>query len=135
MARRDLFIHGVFEDALRSLAGFTLFEHTVWATNAAAFGLWSPLGWVALFLFAVWVTRGRWLPLLCIFALIVWASHVTLMPLRWWFAPIVWILLGEALQRSRARWTVLLIAALFVEAVLVPEAAFQVLGVLAPPCW
>ena len=55
----------------------------------------------------------------------------TPMPMRWWFAPVVWILLGEALRRSRAGWTALLIAALFVEAVLVPEAAFQVLGVLA----
>ena len=43
----------------------------------------------------------------------------------------MWVLLGEALRRSRTRWTVLLTAALFVEAVLVPEAAFQVLGVFA----
>ncbi|HEX5089859.1 MAG TPA: hypothetical protein VFV89_18775 [Nocardioides sp.] len=124
-------IHGVFEDALRSWAGFALFEHTMWATAAAAGGLWTPLGWVAFFLFALWVTRGRWLPLLCLSALLVWGSYVTLLPLRWWLAPIIWILLGEAVRRSRARWTALLIAALLAEAVLVPEAAFQVLGVLA----
>ena len=129
---RDVtFIHGVFEDALRSWAGFALFEHTLWGTGAAAAGLWSPLGWVALFLFAVWATRGRWLPLLCISTLMLWVSHYSPMPMRWWFAPVVWILLGEAVRRSRSRWTALLVAALFVEAVLVPEAAFQVLGVFA----
>ncbi|MBJ7357591.1 hypothetical protein [Nocardioides sp.] len=128
---RDLtLIHGIFEDALRSLAGFVLFEHTLWGTGAAGAALWSPLGWVSLFLFAVWATRGRAVPLLFITALMLWVSHYSPMPMRWWFAPIVWILLGEALRRSRARWTALLLTALFVQAVLVPETAFQVLGVL-----
>jgi hypothetical protein len=128
---RDVtFVHGVFEDALRSWAGFALFDHTLWGTNAAMVALWAPLGWVALFLFAVWSARGRWLPLLCVSAMLIWAIQFPL-PLRWWFAPIVWILLGEALRRSRTRWTMLMTSALFVEAVLVPEAAFQVLAVFA----
>lgn len=124
-------IHGVFEDALRSLAGFALFEHTVWGTVAAGAALWAPLGSVTLFLFGVWVFRGHYLPLLCISTMVIWVSYSSPMPLRWSLAPIVWILLGEAVRRSRRWWTALLVAALFVEAVLVPEAAFQVLGVFA----
>lgn len=133
---RDLtLVHGIFEDALRTLAGFVLFEHTLWGSGAAGAALWSPLGWVSLFLFAVWGTRGRAVPLLFITALMIWVSHYSPMPMRWWFAPIVWILLGEALRRSQARWTALLLTALFVQAVLVPETAFQVLGVLSVLVW
>ncbi len=41
---------------------------------------------------------------------------------------LVWVLLGEAVRRGGWRWTALLTPVLFVEAVLVPEASFQVIA-------
>ena len=49
-----LFIHGLFEDALRSSAGFLLFGHSLWATNAALGMVWIPLTWLGVY----WVGSG-----------------------------------------------------------------------------
>ncbi|HRD60999.1 MAG TPA: hypothetical protein PL137_08855, partial [Nocardioides sp.] len=128
---RDVtFIHGVFEDGLRSWPAFALFEHTLWATWAMAYVLWLPLCWSGMYLLGVWATRGRLLPSLVMLASVVYVSTQVPGILRWCWAPFVFILLGEALRRRSPWWTGLLTFVLFWEAVLVPEASFQVIAVL-----
>ena len=125
-----LFIHGLFEDALRSTAGFLLFGHTLWATQAALFLIWIPLTWVGVYWIAVWASRGRAGPLVALSVLLVWASVNFIPSWRWLGMSLVWLLLGEAVRRNRWPWTALLTAVLFVEAVLVPEASLQVIAVI-----
>jgi hypothetical protein len=124
-----LFIHGLFEDALRSSAGFALFGHTMWATHAAVFMIWIPLTWVGVYWVAVWATRGRAAPLVALALLLIWASVHISPSYRWVGMSVVWLLLGEAVRRNRWPWTGLMTAVLFVEAVLVPEASLQVIAV------
>ncbi len=123
-----LFIHGLFEDALRSSAGFALFGHSLWATYAALGMLWIPLTWVGVYWVGVWASRGRAAPLLAVVTVLVWgAAHIG-PSYRWVAMGLVWVLLGEAVRRGGWRWTALMTAVLFVEAVLVPEASFQVIA-------
>jgi hypothetical protein len=133
--RDVLFIHGFFDDALRSAAGFGLFEHTVWGADAASTALWVPLGWTGLYLLGVWTAPRSWLAPLGVLAVVALLASSVPFPMRWVFAAPVFVLLGEAIRRglekSQSRWTVLLTVTLFVEAVLVPEASFQVLATAA----
>lgn len=124
-----MFIHGFFEDALRNVVGFQLFDHTLWGSNAAGQALWSPLGWTGFYLLAVWAAPRRWPVLLGALALIAWAEHTYPLSERWVAAGFVFILAGEAIRRRQTRWTALMTVALFVEAVLVPEASFQVIAI------
>ena len=127
--RDFLFIHGLFEDGLRSSAGFLLFGHTLWGTNAAIGVLWIPLTWVTVYWIAVWASRGRSAPLLAAVALIMWTGAHIVPSYRWLVLCLVFVLLGEAIRRTSWRWTALMTTALFVEAILVPEASFQVIAV------
>jgi hypothetical protein len=125
-----LFIHGLFEDALRSSAGFLFFGHSLWATYAALGLVWIPLTWLGVYWVGVWASRGRAAPLLATTVLILWAAAHISPSYRWVAMGLVWVLLGQAVRRDRWYWTALLTAALFIEAVLVPEASFQVIGVV-----
>jgi hypothetical protein len=125
-----LFIHGLFEDVLRSSVGFLLFEHTLWGTWAALGMIWIPLTWTGGYLVAAWGARDGSVALIVSALLLVWGSTQTPPSVRWVAAPLVLILLGEAVRRSRLRWTALLTGVLFVNAVLVPEASFQVISVV-----
>ena len=123
-----LFIHGLFEDALRSPAGFFLFGHSLWATHAALGLIWIPFTWVGVYWVGVWaspaVLHHSWRSVV----LLVWASAHFRPSWRWVGMSLVWVLLGEAVRRNGWRWTALLTAVLFVEAVLVPEASLQVIA-------
>jgi hypothetical protein len=123
------FVHGFFDDSLRGAAGFGLFEHTLWGADAAARAMWTPLGWVGMYLLGVWAFPRRWPAQMCALALIAWAAHTYDFPLRWVAAAPVFILAGEAIRRRQSRWTALMTVALFIEAVLVPEASFQVIAI------
>lgn len=128
--RDFIFIHGLLEDGLRSSLGFALFDHTLWATLAIENVLWFPLGWIGLYLLGVWAAPRHWFAILGLVALIVWVANTFGFPVRWCLAPYVLILLGETIRRGRTRWTVALTTGLFVEAVLIPETAFQVAAVV-----
>lgn len=128
--RDFMFVHGLFEDALRSLAGFELFEHTLWGSQAASGLLWVPLGWIGLYLLGAQVTGRRLLPLLPVFVFLIWMSQRMVFPVRWVVAAYVFALLGQSTRKHSLGWTVALTAGLFVQAVLVPEAVFQLAAVV-----
>ena len=123
-----LFIHGLFEDALRSSVGFGLFERSLWGTYAALGMVWIPLTWLGVYWIGIWASRGRAAPLLAVTVLLVWGAVHVGPSYRWVAMSVVWLLLGEAVRRGTWPWTALLTAAMFIEAVLVPEASFQVIG-------
>lgn len=124
--RDFMFIHGLFDDALRSWIGFSVFQHSIWGALAGTALIVVPLCWVAYYLLSVWAGPSGSLVGLGVLAVAAWGG-VPASP-RFIAVPLVFILLGEALRRSRLFWTILFTAAMFVEAVLVPEASFQVIA-------
>ena len=126
MPWRDfIFIHGLYEDALRTTAGFAMFEHTLWGAIAFRYIVLGPLSFVLLYLLAVWASpRSSVLP----FGVILLAATNLPLSERWVGIVVGYLLLGEVIRRRSWRWTVLLTSYLFIEAVLVPEASFQVLA-------
>jgi len=120
------FIHGLFEDALRSSIGLGMFEHSIWGALAGTTLILVPLCWVGYYLLSVWADRSRSLILLLTFAVAAWGG-ITVWP-RFVAVPLIFILLGEALRRRRPFMTVLFTVAMFIEAVLVPEMSLQVIA-------
>ena len=105
-----LFIHGLFEDALRSSVGFGLFERSLWGTYAALGMVWIPLTWLGVYWIGIWASRGRAAPLLAVTVLLVWGAVHVGPSYRWVAMSVVWLLLGEAVRRGTWPWTALLTA-------------------------
>lgn len=120
------FIHGLFLDALRSTFGFRVFGPTQWGSTAGMSLVISPLTWVGVYLLVVWAAPRRSLLVLAPLGLAAWGGS-SLDP-RFIAVPIVFVLLGKAIGSPRPAWTIAFTAALFVDAVLVPETAYQVLA-------
>ena len=121
-----LFIHGLFEDALRSSIGFGLFEPTYWGASAARYILITPVAWVLLYLLALWASSRR--SVLPVGVVVLAASSWLPLSERWVGLVVGIVLLGEVVRREDWRWTALLTTWLFVGAVLVPEMSFQVIA-------
>jgi hypothetical protein len=132
--RDFLFIHGLFDDVLRSAAGFPLFGHTIWGAQAVTLAVWVPLCWVGLYFLAAWSGRGRSVTVLAVALPLLamspgWEGQ-TFSFVRWVGTPFVLLSLGAALgERSPVRRTVVMTVVLFADAVLVPEASLLVLAV------
>lgn len=127
--RDFLFIHGLFDDALRSTVGFALFERSMWGAYVAVGLVWVPLMTVGYYLLGVWAAPRRGLTLLCVALLSTLMLSYVGLSVRWVGVCVVFVLLGEAVRRNSPRWVAFLTAFLFAFAVLVPEAAFQVIAV------
>lgn len=126
--RDFIFIHGVFEDALKSVVGFHLFEHSLWGSQAGSGVVWIPLGWIGLYALGAWSARGRTFAAVPALVLAVTAAQHLAFPDRWVGAAYVFVVLGQAIRRRSPGWTMALTGCLFVEAVLVPEAVYQVVA-------
>jgi hypothetical protein len=125
--RDFMFIHGLFEDGLRSWMGFHVFEPTMWGATAFRYIVLGPLAFTLLYLFAVWATpRSSVLP---VGVVLVSATGLPLAD-RWIGIALGFLLLGEVVRRRSRWWTVLLAVYLFVDAVLVPEVSFQVMATI-----
>ncbi len=124
--RDFLFIHGLFEDGWRSSIGFDVFQHSIWGASAGTAIIVAPLCWVGYYLMAAWAGRRGSLVFLGIFAIAAWGGIGV--SYRFILVPVVFVLLGEALRRSQLRWMALFTTVLFIEAVLTPEASFQVVA-------
>jgi hypothetical protein len=122
-------IHGPFLDILAPLPGYQIFGHTVWGADAGVAMVLVPLTWVTIYLLGVWAAPRRSFVILA--PLVIAASRVLYMDPRFVAIPVVLILLGAALSSRRLSWVVGLTVLMFVEALLIPEAAFQVLAVIA----
>ncbi len=120
---RDLlFIHGFYPDVLSAKVGLWVFGDSIWGAVAGASVLLVPLGWVFLYLLAVWVSRANpWFATGTAFVIL---SELLPMELRFVFVPLTAILLGATLRRRSPWWCAGLVIALFAHAVLVPETSF-----------
>ena len=98
--RDVLFMHGVFEDALRSNVGFVMFEHSVWGAAAAGAMLWLPLLCVGYYALALWAAPRQWMLHIAVVAAIPWAARIVPLSIRWVAVAFIFILLGEALRRA-----------------------------------
>ena len=123
------FIHGPFLDILEPHVGFALFGHTVWGSDAGVAMVLLPLTWTTIYLLGVWAAPRRSLVILA--PLVLAATHVLYMDPRFLAISVVLILLGAALSSRRLAWVAGLTVVMFIEALLIPEAAFQVLAVIA----
>jgi hypothetical protein len=123
------FIHGFFPDVVESLLGFHVFGETAWGSNAGIDLILTPAAWVGVYLLGVWGARRG--TLVVVGSLLLAASGQLALDPRFIAIPLILILLGKAIASPRLRWTCGLTAALFVEAIVVPEADFQVAAVFA----
>ncbi len=129
--RDVMLIHGPFEDGLRSLVGWALFEHTLWGSNLASTAVWGPLFWIGLYTAGALLVRGSLPACAGLAVALLGLGHVLVPSYRWVAMGFVVSLLVLALRSPARRWTALLTGALFVQAVLVPESALVVVAVLA----
>jgi hypothetical protein len=121
--RDFLFIHGLFPDVLRGSLSMAAFGDTVWGVLAGSTVLITPLCWVLLYLYAVWVSRGNaWF--LAVVAIGAVGGVFPPLDTRFILVPVALVLLGETLRRQRPIWCVGLVLLLFVQAVIVPETSF-----------
>ncbi|MDX6204502.1 MAG: hypothetical protein QOF39_559 [Frankiales bacterium] len=123
--RDFLFIHGLFEDALRSSLGFVMFQHTYWGSVAGSFLIVAPLCWVSVYVLGSWSSRHGGLIGLGVVMFALWNGVSAVLFYRFIALPVIFVLLGEALRRKQLRWTAALAVAVFVDGLLVPESSFQ----------
>ena len=127
--RDFLFIHGLFEDGLRSLVGWELFEPSIWGALGSYSMVFAPLFWVLLYFLAIYAApRGVAVP---VGVVALAASHLIPVSTRWVLVALVFVVLGEAIRRGSTAWVAGLTVLLFADAVLVPEAVFQVAACFA----
>jgi hypothetical protein len=126
---RDLMsIHGFFQDCLTPLVGIHLLENTRWGVEAGRALILYPLSYVFLVVFIAWLFRRSWVLVLAFVAVILGAELVPITGSRFMFLPLVLLLLAVALER-RSRWLgIALGGTLAVQAILVPETAYAVVG-------
>jgi hypothetical protein len=126
---RDLMsIHGFFQDSLSPLVGMHLLENTRWGVEAGRALILDPLWYVFLVVFIAWLFRRSWVLVLAFGAVILGAKLVPITGSRFMFLPLVLLLLAVALER-RSRWLgIALGCTLAVQAILVPETAYAVVG-------
>jgi hypothetical protein len=111
------------------MVGWAIFGSTRWGSAAGVSVLLVPLGWILVYLFAVWFSRSnRWF-LVCVVVLVL-SGLVSAPDPRFIGIPVILVLLGETLRRRSLAWCTALMVVVFVEAVLVPETLFLALPVL-----
>jgi hypothetical protein len=121
--------HGLWPDALQTMVGWAIFGSTRWGSAAGVSVLLVPLGWILVYLFAVWFSRSnRWF-LVCVVVLVL-SGLVSAPDPRFIGIPVILVLLGETLRRRSLGWCAALMFVVFVLAVLVPEMMFLALPVL-----
>ena len=125
---RDLYlIHGVFDDGFKSIIGYQIFGRTRWGATAGITVLLAPLYWVATYYFAAVVFVRR--PYFVVAA----AASVSLgifvdWDLRYLFWPLVLVLLYRVLQQRTPGRVVVLVGALIVQAILIPEMSYALIA-------
>ncbi len=126
-----LVMHGPFEDGLRALLGFALFEHSYWGSAAALAMIWAPVLWIGYYWLLAWAAPRAWMLHVAFVLACPWVAVLVHTSYRWLGIGYVLALLGVALQRRTVTSVVGLTVLLFGFAVVVPEASFLVLSVAA----
>jgi hypothetical protein len=133
--RDFLFIHGLLQDGLTGLVGFTLFEDSRWGASAGFLLLVLPLCFVAVWVLLTRLVGDNWV-LLAGYVVVVAAGVeffggmlLTAVSLRMVFLPLVVVLLIRALRSPAIGWSVGLGAATFAAFVLTPDFAFVVAAI------
>jgi hypothetical protein len=123
-----VFIHGFFNDILRSALGEHLFDHSLWGAQAGQQLLFTPLYWLVLWTFACWALRRHHLALISVAALIVAAGpeYVSLRILLW---PGVLLALAATIHLPSWPRCAVLMGVLAAQVLATPESAYALVGV------
>jgi hypothetical protein len=118
--------HGVLSDSLVPSVGILLFGSSRWAAMAGGFTVVDPLLSIPLYLFAVRLFHRSWAFIAIVAVAIAgdFLAPTLAMDARFKFWPLVLLLLGLALDDPAWWRSVLLGAALIVQAALIPETAY-----------
>ena len=134
--RDVLFIHGLLQDGLSRLVGFTLFEDYALGARPLEFLLVVlPLCFVATWVLLTRLVGDNWVLLAGYVAVVAAGAEffggmlLTPISLRMVFLPLVVVLLIQALRSPAIGWSVGLGAAAFAAFVLTPDFAFVVAAV------
>ena len=132
--RDVLFIHGLLQDGLSGLVGFTLFEDSRWGASAGFLLVVLPLCFVATWVLLTRLVGDNWVLLAGYVAVVAAGAEffggmlLTAISLRMVFLPLVVVLLIR-LRSPAIGWSVGLGAAAFAAFVLTPDFAFVVAAV------
>jgi hypothetical protein len=122
---RDLMsTHGVLADSLVPSFGIPIFGNSRWGVAAGALTVLNPLLSLPLYLLAVRFFHRSWPFIVLVGAAIVGSQLAPFLDARFKFWPLVLLLLGIALDHPAWWRSALLGAALVVQMVLIPEAAY-----------
>ncbi|HUY23055.1 MAG TPA: hypothetical protein VMV22_12040, partial [Acidimicrobiales bacterium] len=146
---RDLYvIHGIFADILGGQLGMSVFGPSRWGSTAGVTMFLIPLLWVSLYLFtAYFARRNRLLATGFVVVTALWLTSGRLAGagmilgrdvqsfasgcFRFAFLPIVLLVFDQTVRRRSRGWCAGLMAALAVQAIVVPESGLMAAGVLA----
>jgi hypothetical protein len=119
---RDLMVsHGLLNDVVRGVLGFTVFDESRWGMVAADEVLLVPLAWVALYYLCSYLFWTNWLFLLGSQLLVV-TGVVTTIETRLILVPLVLLLLAALLARPTVPRAVAFTFVLAVQLIVTPEA-------------
>jgi hypothetical protein len=146
---RDLYvIHGVFGDILAGQLGMSVFSSSRWGSASGFTVFLVPMLWGSLYVFtAYFARRNRLLVAGFVAVAVLWLSSDRLAGaglflgrdvmgyaqgyFRFAFLPLVLVLFDQTIRRRRGGWCAGLMAALVVQAIIVPETAIMAAGLLA----
>ncbi len=129
--RDIIWAHGLLEDTYRSQFGLTLIDNSRWGGTAGYTLILSPLYLVSLYLLLAYLFRRNW-PFLILSALILLGG--TLLgetQWRWIFWPLILLLLAAMLRRPTNIRIAGFVAAMGLQAVIVPESVYAIPGCAA----
>jgi len=146
---RDLYvIHGVFADILAGQLGMSVFSASRWGATAGLTIFLIPLLWVSLYVFtAYFARRNRLLAVGFVVVAALWLTSGRLAgaglvlgrdiqafssgAFRFAFLPLVLVLFDQTIRHRGRGWCAALVAALFAQAIIVPETGLMAAAVLA----
>lgn len=125
---RDLYlIHGIFDDGFKGIIGFQVFGRTRWGATTGMTMLLIPLYWVFTYYLAAVVFIRRPLFVISCAAAVVLGVFVN-WDLRFMLWPLVLILFYRVLQQRTPGRVIALVAALIVEAIIIPEMSYALVA-------
>ena len=125
--RDFIWAHGLLEDTYRDVIGMLLFDNSRWGAAAGFTLILFPLYCVFLYMLYIYLFGKSW-PLLVAGAILFFSQFSGPAHFRFIFWPLVLLLLAAVLNKASPIRTAAFTVALFVEAIITPEAVFTLPG-------
>ena len=125
--RDFIWAHGLLEDTYRDVIGMLLFDKSRWGATAGFTLILFPLYCVFLYMLFIYLFGKSW-PLLVAGAILFFSQFSGPAHFRFIFWPLVLLLLAAVLNKASPIRTAAFTVALFVEAIITPEAVFTLPG-------